>query len=287
MKLAVQCALVIGLLLPLLSAQAGPPKRVVVAGGGVTELVYALGAEKVLVGVDTSSQYPTAALKLPKVGYLRALSTEGLLSLTPDAVLVTDEAGPAKTLEVLEQAGVDIQRLNSDYSVAGLLSRLEQMAVLLDKPIQAKILRQQIEQQQRELRILLRGRSGDPVRILFLLTHGGRSPMSAGKGTAADALIRMAGAVNVVDSFHGYRPLSQEAIAALRPDYILTTQQGLQQIGGAQSLLNRAGINLTPAAQKQQLIAMDALYLLGFGPRVVEAARELAEQLYPSVVAAQ
>ena len=67
--------------------------RVVALGGAITEVVYALGAEGQLVGTDTTSLYPAAALQTAKVGYMRQLSAEGLLSLRPDAVLGTDEAG--------------------------------------------------------------------------------------------------------------------------------------------------------------------------------------------------
>lgn len=273
------------LMLQVYGANAAAPKRVVAAGGGVTEIIYALGAEEVLVGVDTTSQYPAAAQKLPRVGYLRTLSAEGLLSLKPEVILATKEAGPAKVLDIVDQAGVSVQYLNSDYSIEGLLARIREIAKLLDKQEQAEQLLANILQQNQSLKYTIKQQQDSPKRILFLLTHGGRSPMSAGGSTAADALIKMAGGVNVVDSFHGYRPLSQEAVANLKPDYILTTEQGLRQIGGTDALLSRAGINLTPASQKQQLVAMDALYLLGFGPRVIQAAKELAEQLYPAIVA--
>ena len=62
--------------------RAAPPARVVSVGGAITELVYALGAEASLVGVDTTSIYPAAAKALPSVGYQRTLSAEGVLSLS-------------------------------------------------------------------------------------------------------------------------------------------------------------------------------------------------------------
>jgi iron complex transport system substrate-binding protein len=65
------------------------PSRLVAVGGAVTEIVYALGAGEHLVGVDTSSTYPEAATTLPHVGYQRALSAEGVLSLRPSFVLST------------------------------------------------------------------------------------------------------------------------------------------------------------------------------------------------------
>lgn len=264
-------------LLMATATHADIPKKVVVAGGGITEIIYQLGAESVLAGVDTTSEYPVDAKKLPSIGYMRAISAEGVLSLQPEVLLLTEEAGPAKVLDVLRQAGVNLRVLNSEHSIPALLARVKTVAELLGKQDQGKALINSLQQQQVQLQVKINGR--DKPRVLFLLTHGGRSPMSAGKGTAADSVMKLAGAENVVQNFHGYRPLSQEAIAALQPDFIVTTRQGLQQIGGADALLKRAGVNLTPAAHKQQLITMDASYLLGFGPRVLDAANQLANKL--------
>ena len=79
-------------------AQAAPPARVVGLGGAITEIVYALDAGQSLVGVDTSSIYPAAALKLPKVGYYRTFSVEGVASLKPELVLASDQSGPPQSL---------------------------------------------------------------------------------------------------------------------------------------------------------------------------------------------
>lgn len=262
---------------------ADTPSKVVVASGGITEIIYQLGAEGVLAGVDTTSSYPESAQQLPSIGYMRAISAEGVLSLKPDLLLLSNEAGPKKVLDLLQQAGLTMQTVNSEHSVEGLIERVKQVAGLLAKQEKGDALVARLLQQQRELQQHIKGKT--KPRVLFLLTHGGRSPMSAGHGTAADAVIGLAGAENVVKSFHGYRPLSQEAVAALQPDFIITTQQGLQQIGGADALLERAGIDLTPAAKNKQLIAMDAAYLLGFGPRVLEASLQLADQLHVGALA--
>ena len=67
--------------------------KVVSTSGALTEILYGLGAEQYLVGVDTTSQWPIEAKKLPQVGYQRALSSEGVLSLMPTHVFVTEDAG--------------------------------------------------------------------------------------------------------------------------------------------------------------------------------------------------
>ena len=71
-------------------------------------MVYALGAQEQLVGTDTTSLYPPAARQTPKVGYMRQLSAEGLLSLKPTLIMATTAAGPASTLEQLKATGIEI-----------------------------------------------------------------------------------------------------------------------------------------------------------------------------------
>jgi iron complex transport system substrate-binding protein len=82
--------------------RAADAARLVVAGGALTEIVVALGAGSHIVGVDTTSLYPaTLAERLPKIGYLRTLSAEGILSLNPSMLVVSDQAGPPGVLDQL------------------------------------------------------------------------------------------------------------------------------------------------------------------------------------------
>ena len=66
--------------------------RIVVIGGALTEIVYALGEERRLIARDSTSTYPEAAMSLPDVGYMRALSPEGVLGVDPSACLVFEDA---------------------------------------------------------------------------------------------------------------------------------------------------------------------------------------------------
>ena len=63
------------------------PKKIVIAGGSITEIIYDLKEEDKILAVDITSNFPLEAKKLPSVGYVRALSTEGLLSLSRSLVL--------------------------------------------------------------------------------------------------------------------------------------------------------------------------------------------------------
>eukprot|EP01136_Pigoraptor_vietnamica_P006278 Opistho-1_new@39030 len=80
-----------GLAGPSLAAEVTPfadPSRVAVIGGSLLEIVYALGEEGKVVVRDTTGIFPPEAMALPDVGYMRALSPEGVLSVNPSALLV-------------------------------------------------------------------------------------------------------------------------------------------------------------------------------------------------------
>ena len=80
------------------------PARIVSIGGAITEILYALGFEDRLAGVDTTSLYPRRALRdKPNVGYMRQLSAEGVLGLNPSLVLAVQGSGPKETMEMLRE----------------------------------------------------------------------------------------------------------------------------------------------------------------------------------------
>ena len=78
--------------------------RVLSVGGSVTEIVYALGEGDRLVARDSTSSFPDSAVKLPDVGYMRALAPEGVLSVNPDLIIAEEGSGPQETIDVLREA---------------------------------------------------------------------------------------------------------------------------------------------------------------------------------------
>jgi iron complex transport system substrate-binding protein len=257
------------------------PSRVVAVGGAVTEIVYALGAEDRLVAVDSTSIFPEAATRLPRVGYMRALSAEGVLSMRPQALIATAEAGPATALAQIRSTGVPVTTVPSDHSLDSLRTRVRTIAAALGVEFRGAELEKRLLGQWREAERAVAGYATRP-KVLFLLAHTGNTAMVAGEGTAADAMIRYAGATNVFSGFTGYKPFTAEAAIGAAPDVVLITTEGLETIGGAEKLWARPGLALTPAGAAKRVVAFDALYLLGFGPRLPDAVRDLARQLHGS-----
>ena len=256
--------------------------RIVSVGSALTEIFYALGAEAQLVGVDTTSLYPPQARDLPQVGYMRALSAEGVLALKPTVVMATTAAGPATVLDQLRAAGIEVVVVPDRYDYESVASKIEIVGRMTGKVAEARILVDRGLADMQGLKDRLAAIKVRP-RVLFLLSMGGGAPQAAGRETAADGIIRLAGGVNAIDGYAGYRPLTPESVIAARPDIVLMPRQGVEAMGGAQAVLAQPALAQTPAGRAGRLLQFDAVLLLGFGPRTPQAATELAEALHPGL----
>jgi iron complex transport system substrate-binding protein len=103
--------------------------RIVSIGGAITEILYALGLDHRVVAIDSTSFYPPQALReKPNVGYMRALSPEGVLGLNPSLILATEDAGPKETITVLRAAGIPFVLVPDKYSGRSILEKIEIVA---------------------------------------------------------------------------------------------------------------------------------------------------------------
>lgn len=266
---------------PAVTAKDGP-KRVIVAGGALTEIVYALGAQNRVIANDLTSLYPEAATKLPKIGYLRTLSAEGVLSLHPDLLLAGAEAGPPNVLSQIEAAGVPVQHFKHGYTAELVRDNIRGVANALKLSDDGTHVAGRFMNDWIQVRGKVEAQYGIArrPRVLFILGHTGNQVMVAGQDTAADAMLGYAGAENALRGFTGYRPLTAEAAVAAQPDVLLTTTTGPSPANPAATLLAQPGLANTPAGRARRVVSFDALYLLGFGPRLPQAVADLAARVH-------
>ncbi|EGQ7834372.1 hemin ABC transporter substrate-binding protein [Vibrio vulnificus] len=262
--------------LPLQAAQ----ERIISAGSAVTELILALHAEQSLVAVDVTSQLPEGQ-PLPKIGYHRRLSAEGLLALSPTKLIGSDEMGPAPVLQQLKSTGVDIEVVNTQANVDGLKARIDQIAAILNKPQEAQQLKSLVDQQVQSLK------ANQPTeqkkKVLFLLIHEGRAANVAGTDTTPDAIIRLAGAINpAADKITAYKPLSSESMVEMQPDVILVSGRSFEKLGGPDAIIKMMPLlAATPAGQNKQIMAIDGAALVGgLGLKSLAEAKRLNQLLY-------
>ncbi len=252
--------------------------RLVSIDGAITEIIYALGGDSRLVGVDTTSRYPVAATTLPSVGYMRNLSPEGVLSLSPSGVIVSSDAGPEAVLQHIAHAGVPVHRIPSEHSVAGVLKKVHGVASVLGKSSEGEALASAIQQAVMSIRRQVPSLEEQAApTVLLLLSAGGRGLLMAGEHTQGDALIGVLGGKNVATGFTSYKPLTPEGALNLAPDVLVVAETGK----GAFHLESYPFLAHTPAVQQGRWVVADSMLLLGFGPRLPEALELLLPVLYP------
>ncbi|MBB3931294.1 iron complex transport system substrate-binding protein [Kaistia hirudinis] len=262
----------------------GDAKRIVTIGGAVTEIVYALGAADRVVARDSTSSYPSAALEKPDVGYMRALSAEGVLSMKPDLIIAVEGSGPKEVVEILESASVPMVMVPEHYSAEGIVEKVKLIAAVLGEDDRGAALAGDIEAKFAALSsALAKLPEADRKKAVFLMSIADGKPLAAGSKTAADAIIHLAGATNPMADIPGYKPASDEALAAAAPAAVVMMNRHGADAPSPDKVFAVPALSTTPAAASKSLVVMDGLYLLGFGPRTADAARDLAHALYPGL----
>ncbi len=267
-----------------LRAQDYDASRIVAIGGSVTEIIYALGEEERLIARDTTSVFPEAALELPDVGYIRQLSPEGVISVDPSLIVALEGSGPPEAVEVLEKASIPMVTVPDRYDREGILEKIRIVGDVLDVEDKAAALTAETDA---DLKAAEQATAdiAERKKVLFVLSLQGGRILASGTNSAADGIISMAGGVNAVTEYEGYKQLTDEAVIEAAPDVILAMDRGGDHETQANDLLSHPAIAATPAAKTGSVVRMDGAYLLGFGPRTAAAVRDLSAALYGDALA--
>nr|WP_165218001.1 ABC transporter substrate-binding protein [Allorhizobium pseudoryzae] len=267
---------------PVLASDAANPsaKRIVSIGGTVTEILYALGAGDRVIARDSTSSFPVEVMKKPDIGYMRALSPEGILGQSPDLILSEDGAGPPDALAILKASEIPMVTIDTPPDGAAIARKIRDVGAAVGLADKAETLAVKTDADLAALAGEVNKLPQPRKRVLFVLSVANGRIMAGGKDTEAGAIIEMAGGVNAAEGITGYKPLTDEAVIAAKPDVVLVMHTGNHGVK-PEEVFALPAFQSTPAAASQSLIRMDGLLLLGFGPRTPEAARSLASQLYP------
>ena len=257
--------------------------RIASLGGAVTEILYRLGAGPRIVAVDTTSLFPPEAMRdKPNVGYLRALSAEGLLSVRPDLVIAAEGAGPADALALVREAGLRVESVTEPPTADGVLDKIAAIGRLAGLEPAAEALAAEVRGHFSAL-AALRARIVTPSRAMVVLSLQGGRTLVGGRETTADGILSLAGIENAAAGLTGFKPITDEAIVAAAPETVVMMRNAGEPPDPDRIFAPGGALGHTPAAARRALVAMDGLYLLGFGPRTPEAAGDLMRAVYPDL----
>jgi len=258
-------------------------QRIVCIGQAYNEIIYALGAQVNLVGVDYSSTYPPEIKKLPTVGYHRALSAEGILSLHPTLIIHDNNIGPDNVVRQLQALHVPMKTFQAkNDSAAGTEALLREMGAFFHKEKRAQELCAQMERQMAEAAAEVK-KYGIAPRVAII--HFGRASniyLLVGNGGGGDAstagkLVELAGGQMAIQQQGMQRMASPEIIAKSNPQVILMTEYGFDRLGSMEQAKTLPGVAETDAARHNRIYRVSEHELMYFGPDTGENIIKLAK----------
>lgn len=262
-------------------------QRVVCVSKQINEYLFDIHAESVLVARDLTSVYPPQIKRLPSVGYHRALSAEGIISMRPTMFLTDGNVGPQSVLDQLRKVGIPVVVMDpgsTPDSAEQLMARLGR--TFHHEHDADSVLAAWRRGMAEALADTLRWRGQRKPRVLVM--HFGQlvnDYLAVNRGSAADQMIRWAGGVNAVDSVGGMTRLTPELIAKAAPDVIVATDLGFDRLGGVAQFAALPGVALTPAGRAKRIYRVDETEVMYHGPRTPATVRKLAQWFHPDSIA--
>lgn len=256
-------------------------ERIVCLSKQYNEIIYALGAEKDLVAVDLSSTYPPAIKTLPTVGYHRALSAEGIVSVKPTLVLHDGNVGPEQVMRQLAELHVPTKvfaaKGNDLPSTKALITEMGQY---FHKEARAAELNQRLEADM--ARALERAkRYREKPRVVII--HFGRAMnvyLTMTQASTAGKMIEWAGGELAVKGGQGMLQLSPEVIAQADPDVLLLTDFGYDRLGSKEQVATLPGVGATRAVKNGRVYRVEEHDLVYIGPRTGENVLMLQDLIH-------
>lgn len=261
--------------------RAGP--RVVCVSKQINEFLYDIHAESVLVARDLTSIYPPQITRLTSVGYHRALSAEGIISMRPTMLLTDGNLGPDAVVEQVKKVGIPVVIMTpgaSPDSAKLLMTRLG--AEFHHERDADSVIAKWNADMSAALADTTKWETGAKPRVLVM--HMGQivnDYLALKRGTVADQLIRWAGGENAVDSVGGMMRLTPELIAKAAPDIIIATDVGFDRLGSAEQFADMPGVAETPAGKRRRIYRVDETEIMYFGPRTPASLEKIAGWLHP------
>lgn len=196
------------------------PERIVSLSPAVTEIIFALGGENLLVGRTDFCKYPEEAQQIESIGGISNINIEKILSLKPDLV-ISGSMVPKKSAEHLDAMGIPLTCVIEKAQYEGLYENILSIGTLINRRHEADSLVNLLKDK-------ILGLKSDTLEkrpmLYYVVGFGAAGNFTAGGNTFINEIIHMAGAENIAHDIKGWN-YSLEALMQANPDYILIRQE--------------------------------------------------------------
>ncbi len=261
--------------------------RAVVISQAYTEIIWALGAQDAVVGVDYSSTWPPEVKKVTTVGYHRALSAEGILSLKPTVIITDGNIGPPPVIEQLKQLNIPIKTFDAkNDSIEGAKALIREMGAYFKKTPRAAELCRKLDADMTHALDEAKKYTDHPrVAVIHFGRAGGNYMLVGASGSgdagAAGQMVKWAGGVPAIDKPGMTRMASPEIVAQANPDVILITEFGYDRLNGSKDqILALPGVATSNAAKDGRISRVEEHDIMYFGPSTGEGLAQLVKLIH-------
>ncbi len=253
-----------------------PPKTIVSLMPSNTEILYALGAKKQVVGVTEFDDYP-ADVKKKEIVASMEWNVEKIIELKPELVLAHEMslANAEGAIEQIRAAGIPLFVMPTAESIEETYKQIETVGRLLKKDKEAAKVIEQMIQKIDDVQLAIDEQLSKKV---FVETSGEPDIYSPGKGTFIDEMLEMLKAYNIVEE-DGWVMYSPEKIIEQNPDVIIAMYDYVPNV--VESIQKRDGFEQVTAVQKGSVVQVDENLLSRTGPRLADGFEQLARAIYP------
>ncbi|MFC3416986.1 heme/hemin ABC transporter substrate-binding protein [Algoriphagus hitonicola] len=211
-------------------SKASQERRIITAGGTISEIVAALGLQDQITATDRTSTFPAELQELPSIGYRNQIKAEGILSLNPSLVLIEEGYLNQEVIDQLQSAKIEIQQFQKPSSAEETLVMIEAVSNFFDLKEKGDSIISSVKKDLQKLEEYKQA-STNSGTALFVMARGPESLFMAGKGSFATAMFDLAGVNSVAADFENFVPLTPEALIAMNPDHIVLFESGLESLG--------------------------------------------------------
>ena len=258
--------------------------RIVVAGGSIAEILFFLDQQDKIVALDVTSTFPEQTKDYPSIGYVRGLSTEGILSMNPSLIIGENDMGPPFVVSQLKETDIDFRTIPEEHSIEGVLQKIYCVASILDiEDIAIEKIDIELSSPVTQLNDIVKSKKIENVKIMLILSMKGSSPIVAGLNTSGHGYIEMLGVKNAFDSFEGWQVVSPESILKENPDFIILPQRDLHKNSDVSKIIDDPVFANINAGKQNNFIFDDGMAILGFSPRTIKSALKSAKKILESV----
>ena len=245
------------------------PKKIVSLAPNLTEMIYELGLDSILIGNTKYCNYPEGAIQKEKVGDLLTVDYEKIIELKPDLIFITVEGNAKESYDKLEKLGFQlfvsnprdfngIKKTVRDISKIFRIEKTAESKIKLWDEIIEKVKSETLNQEEQ--------------RGLFLISL--KPIMLAGGNTFVNEFLRIVGIKNIAsDSKVSYPLFSREEILTRNPEIIIhaISSDGIN----SEISNNYPEWKKIDAVKNQNIIRIDPDLFFRPGPRYSIAVQEL------------